>query len=77
MHRIKSCRNGCEYSHLKNQIWHIIAMHQEGICTNDIADWVGVSIKVVEDILEDLYVEEKIYFHQKTGRWHLEILPIH
>lgn len=77
MQKLTNCRNGCAYSQQKDRMWHIIASHPLGICVHTLVEWTGLPVRDVENILEDLYVEEKATFQKRTGRWYPEMLPTH
>ncbi len=76
MQRLTDCRNECVYAQQKNRVWQAIAYH-EGICTRSLAEWTNLMIRDVEELVEDLYVEDKVTVQKITGRWYPEMSPIY
>ena len=55
----------------KHRIWQVVAQHLEGCPVNLIAQITGYPKAVVQEQLNDLFVEDKVY--TKKGKWYPEM----
>ncbi len=76
MQRLSDCRNGCIYAQQKDRVWQVIVYH-EGMCTRTLSEWTGLPNNDIEELVDDLYAEDKITVDKRTGRWYPEISPIY
>jgi len=63
------------YIQHKQKVWQVIASRFEGWRVCELTEWISLSQKEIEDVVDDLHVEGNIYFERRTGRWYAEMAP--